>query len=299
MKKVIVTGANGFLGSYLLPKLVRSGYEVTAISRSLRGSQSLDPVRWVSVNLFDYQAVKQCFDLVRPDLLIHLAWCTENGQFWSSAKNFTWSDATAKLLHVFKDAGGRKVVIAGTCAEYDWKYSWLMEEVTPTNPASVYGKCKDSTRQYAQYYGELNNIETIWARIFFPYGPGESRGKLIPSALASLLKNEPIECSHGEQYRDFIHIDDVALALNHLVNLTGVSGIFNVASSVPLKLKTLMHLSMSYFTDAFPPNFGAVAVASDEPMLVVGDNRKLVSTGWQPKITIEDGIRQYIEFLRT
>jgi len=114
-----------------------------------------------------------------------------------------------------------------------------------------------------------------------------------------LLKNEPIECSHGEQYRDFIHIDDVALALNHLVNLTGVSGIFNVASSVPLKLKTLMHLSMSYFTDAFPPNFGAVAVASDEPMLVVGDNRKLVSTGWQPKITIEDGIRQYIEFLRT
>jgi len=299
LKKIIVTGANGFLGRYLLPKLIQCGYDVTAISSQPDYfSQRNDGVRWVNIDLFDEEKTKQCLHSVRPQILIHLAWYTEHGKFWESSNNFRWIDVTARLLECFKDAGGERLLIAGTCAEYDWRFSLLNENLTPTNPRTLYGKCKDITRQYAENFCTANDLELIWARIFFPYGPGESNNKLLPSILLSLIGRRAVQCSHGWQYRDFLHVDDVAFAITHLISLSGISGVFNIASGVPLRINSLVKICSEYFSECLPPDFGAITVPPDDPLLLVGDIGKLESTGWRQRIKIEEGVRDYIRFLQ-
>jgi len=296
--KVIVTGASGFVGKRLLPKLVRAGFAVTAITSRAISNEVSNDVVWLQGDLFDREQMKQVFDSVKPELLIHLAWDTEPGKFWSSVINFEWCRATATLLELFKNVDGQKVVMAGTCAEYDWSYGYLTEDATPAAPTTIYGQCKNATRQYTQEFCAQNKIEYVWARIFFPYGPGENSNKLIPLVVNALKKREEVRCTHAQQYRDYLHIDDVASALCHLVATSNVSGVFNIASGVPLKLESLVQACAQSFN--YPPllKFGAIDVAADDPMMLVGDIRKLKQLGWQPSISLEDGLRTYIDLLR-
>ena len=296
--KAIVTGASGFVGKSLLPKLARAGFAVTAITSRTPPNQALDEVIWFQGDLFDREQMKQILDAVKPDLLIHLAWDTEPGKFWSSVVNFEWCRATATLLELFKNAGGKKVVMAGTCAEYDWSYGYLTEDVTPIAPKTIYGQCKNTTRQYTQTFCAQNKIEYVWARIFFPYGPGENSNKLIPLVVNALEKREEVRCTHAQQYRDYLHIDDVASALCYLANTAKASGVFNIASGIPIKLESLVQACAQSFNYAPLLNFGAINVADDDPMMLVGDIRKLKQLGWQPAISLEDGLRTYIDLLR-
>jgi nucleoside-diphosphate-sugar epimerase len=296
--KAIVTGASGFVGKSLLPKLACAGFAVTAItSRAISNHLSNDAM-WLQADLFDREQMKQIFDSVKPDLLIHLAWDTEPGKFWSSVVNFEWCRVTATILELFKNAGGKKVVMAGTCAEYDWSYGYLTEDVTPAVPKTIYGQCKNITRQYTQLFCAQNKIEYVWARIFFPYGPGENSKKLIPLVVSALEKREEVRCTHAQQYRDYLHIDDVASAFCHLANTADASGVFNIASGIPLKLESLVQACAQPFNYAPLLKFGAIDVAADDPMMLVGDIRKLKQLGWQPAVSLEDGLRTYIDLLR-
>lgn len=177
--KIAVTGALGFIGQYVLPLLVTSGHEVFGLTRR-HGVRSSDGVRWITANLLDEKSTCTAIEAIRPDSMLHLAWYTKHGHFWASAENFSWCEATIRLLEIFHRVGGRRIVIGGTCAEYDWSYGYCIEDKTPTVPQTIYGKCKNVTRQYAQRYCQLHDLELAWGRIFFPYGPGEPRGGLCP-----------------------------------------------------------------------------------------------------------------------
>lgn len=296
--KAIVTGARGFIGKRLLPMLVRKGFDVSSITSQPVQNELLNGVEWFQGDLFDRVRMKEIFDDIRPDVLIHLAWETKPGKFWTSASNFEWSHTTATLIELFKNAGGKKVVMAGTCAEYDWSYGYLTEDLTPTVPNTIYGQCKNTSRKYIEEFCAQNQIDFVWGRVFFPYGPGENSNKLIPMIINALQKNEQVRCTHGQQYRDYIHVDDVAAAFCHLASTANISGVFNIASGVPTKLETLVHACAEAFIHAPLPNLGALSVAADDPMMLVGDVRKIKQIGWQPSIPLEDGLKTYIEFLR-
>ncbi|OQA32756.1 MAG: dTDP-6-deoxy-L-talose 4-dehydrogenase (NAD(+)) [Betaproteobacteria bacterium ADurb.Bin341] len=292
--KIAVTGANGYIGRYVLPLLVARGHEVLAISNRVDQTDEAG-LRWLEADLLDTEACRRVMIENRSEGLLHLAWYAEHGKFWTAPENFAWMQTTSCLLEAFRDAGGRRAVLAGTCAEYDWSYGYCVEDKTPLAPRSIYGKCKDETRQFAEAFCQANGIGFAWARIFFPYGPGEPEARLLPSVLRSLCLGQPVKCSHGRQFRDFIHVSDAAAALTHLLVTSQKNGAFNIASGEPMRLGALVQLCANHFPEALPIEFGAVPVAADDPPMLVGSAEKLLESGWCPQISVDEGIARYVK----
>lgn len=296
--KVAVTGAAGFVGKYLLPLLLQAGHEVVAISRKPAPGNAGD-VKWVQANLLDHAGSVRIMQEIRAEVLIHLAWYTEHGRFWAAAENFAWSAATVSLVQEFHRAGGRRFVAGGTCAEYDWAYGYCVEGETPLKPSSVYGKSKDVTRQFLESHTRAHDLEFAWGRIFFPYGPGEPSTRLIPSTLRSLGSDVTVKCSHGRQFRDFIHVSDVASAFAHMALHDAISGCYNVGTGQPTRIAEVVRSCAAQFPQSSSEiQFGAIATQAGEPGMLVADVEKLCSTGWKPSVSLEAGLRDYARVLQ-
>ena len=123
--RVLVTGATGYIGRHTLPILVRSGHTVHATSRTLPdlAARSRVPAAWHSVDLLTPGAPEWIIEQVRPEAVLHFAWNATPGVYWTAADNADWEEATVSLFSAFADAGGRRFVGAGTCAEYDWSHA--------------------------------------------------------------------------------------------------------------------------------------------------------------------------------
>jgi nucleoside-diphosphate-sugar epimerase len=144
-----------------------------------------------------------------------------------------------ELVEQFVAEGGRRVVVAGTCYEYDQRYGWCHEQRTPTNPDSIYGVCKNALRQMLSAYCQSVDVSFAWPRIFFLFGPHEHPNRLVPSVIRSLLNGEPAKCSHGRQLRDFLYVEDLAEALVALCE-SDVQNEINIGSGEPMTLAQIV-----------------------------------------------------------
>jgi len=198
MKKVLVTGATGFIGQYCLPLLLERGFEVHAVtSKDLDEAES--DIYWYRADLLDSEQAKRVMAKVKPSHLLHLAWHTVPGEYWTSTENLRWVQASLDLLQNFVSHGGYRVVMAGTCAEYDWKWGFCSEDTTPLTPETLYGVCKHSLQSMLDAFSKQTGLSSAWGRIFFVYGPHEHPGRLVSSVIRSVLKGEPAHCSHCKQ----------------------------------------------------------------------------------------------------
>src|SRR3954447_5098583 len=141
MKRVLVTGAGGFIGRHVIRPLWESGFEVHTVSR--RTTVQADGEHLADLhNVDEMQAV---LERVRPSHLLHLAWYVKHGEFWTSLENVRWLSSSANLLLAFSEIGGKRVVSAGTCAEYQRGHDICVEDATPCRPSTLYGSSKLST----------------------------------------------------------------------------------------------------------------------------------------------------------
>jgi nucleoside-diphosphate-sugar epimerase len=295
-RRVLITGAGGFLGRFVAQSLVRAGHQVVALSRERRAAEM--NVRWVKCDLLDESQHRQAIQEARADTLVHLAWCTEHGSFWGSPGNFAWTKATLSLVQQFAQNDGSRAFVAGTCAEYDWNYGYCVEGVTPANPRTVYGTCKDATRRLVEAVAASAKMQFAWGRIFFPFGPGEPAERLIPSVIRSLLSGDAVRCSHGMQYRDFLYAEDAGEAIAHLACGTEASGVFNISSGEPTRIAAVVNHCVERIRPDAKPDFGAVQAPADDPPMLVGDNERLRSTGWRQRISWQEGVSRMVDQLR-
>lgn len=281
--RVLLTGATGFVGKQVLTALAAVDCEIVAITSRTEPMEGSAGIKWVRANLLDEHECATAVMNAQADILIHMAWFAEHGKFWSAPENFDWSRATLQLFQAFIRIGGKRAVFAGTCAEYDWQYGYCTEGVTPTEPSTIYGQCKDAARRLTKALAQQSGVEWVWGRIFSPFGIGEPENRLLPSVINSLLRHEPVLCSHGQQYRDFMAVEEVAAAFAHLACKTNVSGEFNVSTGKPTRLSALVDCCVNHLKSEVRPQYGAVRVSDNDPPMLVGDNLKLKSTGWKPQ----------------
>ena len=296
MKRVLLTGASGFVGRHCFEALSACDYEVHAVS-SVAGVAT-PGVHWHQANLLADAEVSELLAEVQPTHLLHCAWCAEPGKYWTDPENLRWVEAGLHLLQSFAAVGGRRVVAVGSCAEYDWRDGYCSEQTTPLKPATIYGKCKHAFQILLDAWSETTGISAAWGRLFFLYGPHEDQRRLVASVICSLLKDQPARCSHGQQIRDFLYVRDAAAALVALLD-GEVAGPVNIASGVPVSLQQVIEEIANQLERPGLVKMGALPAPENEPAQLLADIARLRDeVGWSPKFALAAALRETIDWWR-
>jgi nucleoside-diphosphate-sugar epimerase len=294
-KRVLVTGATGFIGKHALPELAARGYEVYALARN--STMNGDNIIAISGDLLAPGEAERIIDTVKPSHMLHLAWNATPGKFWTALDNLDWVAASLRLSRAFARSGGRRAVYVGTCAEYDCSYDLMKEDETPLRPRTLYGKAKASLHQLVMEAATQTGISTAWGHVFFLYGPHEPQGRLIPQVITGLLNGQIIACTAGTQERDFMHVSDVARALVLLL-LSDWEGAANIASGHCAPIRDALDFLATLARRDDLIQFGARPMPSDESPRMAASTRALNEIGFVPKYELNDGLLDTFEWWR-
>lgn len=292
-KRVLVTGASGFVGRNVVSEFLERGYEVHAIIHS-KFLPACDNLVQYHIDLMNSDSVinflaKNCFKN-----LVHLAWYVGQG-CQTSDVNLDWVCLSLNLLKQFQKYGGKKVLITGSVSEYDYNYGYLSEDLTPLNNEFLYGKSKAALYVLSKAFCELNNLDFKWARLFNIYGPNEKETRLMPSVILSMLKGEDVKVSNCKKFQDYLYVEDVAKAIVMLFE-SGVNGAVNICSGRPVQLQTIVEKIAQYMDFKGKILWGAIPSYFSQE-IVVGNNLKLKNeVKFEPKYTLEEGLKSDINW---
>ena len=290
-KRVVLTGAAGFIGRAAVPHLLERGFEVCEFGRSPSG---VPGTSHYPIDLLR-EDPSEPFAAIAPTHLLHLAWCTDPGQFWFDPANVDWVGVSARLLSAFAKARGDRAVLAGTCAEYDWRYHTLVEGNTPLCPATLYGRAKASLFELAAAAAPVWKVSFAWGRVFFPYGPTEKPGRLVSTLIDGLAARRPVACSAGTQARDFMHVDDVGRAFAELLD-SKVVGPVNIASGEPRAVRELIEIVARQMNGLDLIQLGARPLQPHEPPFMAAATERLAcEVGFKPRFSLEEGLRDTVD----
>jgi nucleoside-diphosphate-sugar epimerase len=294
--RVLVTGATGFVGRQTLGPLRELGFEVHVVGRHAPDDPAIN---FHCGNLFDPDSAAGIVREVKPSHLLHLAWDTEPGRFWNSPLNLDWVGASLAILRAFAEAGGKRAVMAGTCAEYRWGSDQALDEMgSELAPSTLYGVSKDALRRVVFAFAETASLSVAWGRIFFLYGPQEKAGRLVSDAIAALDSGQPFATTDGRQLRDFMHVEDVARAFAALL-ASDVGGAVNIATGQAVAVRAVL--------EAIADETGAHGMlrlgarprpADDPPVIVAASDRLRYEVGFTPRYAIGEGVAQAVRWWR-
>lgn len=291
--RVLLTGATGYFGHHVLQSLQRSGIPVVVVGRTAPAPGLLRDSAFVQADLLECTDWSSLVEQAQATHLLHVAWYTEYGKYWDSPMNLRWLDASLRLADAFCEAGGQHVLMAGTCAEYDWSHGYCREGITPLQPATLYGVAKDASRRVVAAICAKHRVPFAWGRLFYPYGSREVPSRLVPSLIEALQGRRPAFGVNLRAYRDFVAVDEAADGFVALVRQKA-AGDFNVSSGEPVQLRQLV-VQIARLLGADPAPILALENARQgEPALLVGDSARLQALGWRPSLDLTKGLEQMI-----
>lgn len=272
-KVVLLTGANGFVGSQILKVLLELNVLVRCIVRE--GSVSKLPTQ--SDSLESLVFTKDLFNeneewweksLQNVDTVIHAAWYAEHGKYLQSPKNIDCLQGTLRLAKGAARAGVRRMVGIGTCAEYQTSSQKLTTE-NPLNPLSPYAAAKAAAFLCLSQWLPPQGIEFAWCRLFYLHGEGEDPRRLIPFLRERLALGKPVELTSGNQIRDFLDVKTVAHQIVQAA-LGSTTGALNIASGIPASVRKIAESIADEYGRRDLLLFGARADNPFDPPYVVG-----------------------------
>ena len=281
MKRVLVTGASGFIGRALVPVLLDRGFEVHGAARTPQPITA--GVRWHRADLLTEAGRAHALSVSRPTHLVHLAWEARPGRYREDPVNRIWAAASIDLLARARADGVGRILGIGSCLEYG-PQDGPCEEFAECRPTTLYGQTKLAAAEAYIAAG------AAWGRVFVPFGPHEPEERLIPSLIRSLLAVQSIDCSHGEQLRDFVYVDDLAQMIAAVL-ASELTGVVNLASGETRSLRGVITHIADRMKAAHLVRFGAIAATGvDAEPILAASIRKLRSvTAGVLSIGFEEG----------
>jgi len=276
--KVLVTGATGFIGNYVVEELLRRRRNVIASSSN---EQKASKTEWYgkiiyipfdlenfddSINYYEF------FD--RPDIHIHLAWEGLPNYKSSFHEEINLPRHFAFLTNLIRN-GLTDLTVTGTCFEYGMQEGNLKEDMA-ARPGNPYGRAKDRLRKELEKLKDQYDFSFKWVRLFYMYGKGQNANSLLSQLEKALAEGEEVfNMSGGEQVRDFLPVSVVAENIVKISLQKKVEGIINNSSGEPVTVKSFVESYLQKINKRIILNLGFYPYPDYEPMAFWGDTTKL------------------------
>jgi len=278
MKRVLVTGATGFIGHYVIEALLKAGHTVIATSSNEAKAKEkswFQKVHYISFDLKQFEQntnYQKYFD--NPDTVIHLAWegLPNYKATFHTEENLPRHFAFLKNLVM---NGQKDITVTGTCFEYGMQQGCLSEAME-AEPANPYAIAKDTLRRQMQDLQTLADFQLKWVRLFYMWGAGQNPNSLLSQLDRALENGDTVfNMSGGEQVRDFLPVEKVAAYIVAIALQQKVSGIINCCSGRPVKVKDFVTDYLKAKGKTITLNLGYYSYPDFEPMEFWGDINKL------------------------
>ena len=277
--KILVTGATGFIGNYVIEQLLSDHVDIIATSTNIDKAKSkdwFDKVTFIPFSLSEVNGehlnLYEAFG--KPDKVIHLA--------WGGLPNY-------KSLHHFEKElfcqyaflknlvqnGAKDITVTGTCFEYGMQQGCLSEDMA-TQPSNPYALAKDTLRKFLQELQKTERFSLKWVRLFYMYGKGQSPNSLLSQLDKALEEGEMVfNMSGGEQLRDYLPVKDVAKNIIGIATQDDIQGIINCCSGEPAPVKKFVENYLNKINQTIKLNLGYYPYSDLEPFAFWGDTKKL------------------------
>ena len=292
--RIVVTGASGFLGSWIC-RVLALNFEVIALVRPtsdvyrLGGIEDLNIINLETSEWADFIAIQ------KPDVLILADWWGVGNHHRNDERQFANIARIENLVRAARNAGVGSVIGVGSQAELG-PVSNLITEDLPDKPTTAYGAAKVEGRRKAAQILEGSKTRFAWMRIFSTYGALDSDTWLIPQLIDSLAAGRVMDLTKGEQKWSYLHAFDLARAFQSVIEQSSISGIVNVGNPATLHLKDAIQAIAEQLGVDGLLNFGALPYRSDQVMKLEPACESLTAIGWEPIVSFENGIKQTIQW---
>lgn len=282
MKKILVTGASGFIGNYVVRQLLSSNFAVIATSSDAGKAKQrpwYNEVRYIPFNLQEFAPTEDYYSFFeRPDHVIHLAWegLPNYKSLFHIEENLPRHFSFIKNLVVH---GCRDITVTGTCLEYGFREGALSEDMLAV-PANPYAVAKDSLRKFLEELRKLHPFSLKWMRLFYMHGEGQSSKSLLSQLDKAVEDGASVfNMSGGEQVRDYLPVEEVASIVITAAMQEQVGGVINCCSGIPVTIKDFVQDYCKRKNITIQLNFGYYPYPDYEPMRFWGDTTKLKRLG--------------------
>lgn len=301
LRKVIVTGGAGFIGSHIVDELINKNYQVTVIDNLITGNRSNlpDNIPFYHIDIKEKEHLETIFSKERPDIVIHLAAQTSVGDSVNRPSYDGHNNilATINILDCCKNYKVKKLIFASSAAVYGHTEHLPIKETNPLKPLSFYGLSKLTAEEYIQLYSKIFDLPYTILRFSNVYGERQnSHGEagVISIFINQALKQEPVTIfGDGLQTRDFIYVKDVAAA-NIAAIENGLNDTFNISSntrtSVNEVLKVISDINRKEFIKIHHPFKPGEIIDSQ-----LCNDKAINSLKWNPKYSLIEGLKEILK----
>lgn len=293
-RSILVTGATGFIGSRLCRALTAAGAIVHGVSRSAQSGGAC--ARWWRSDLAELDEVRRLLVNVRPTVIFHLASQVAGDRAAALVPSMLQANLlpAVNLLTAVTEQRSARLVLTGSLEEPQPDGAWAV-------PSSPYAAAKYSAATYARMFYGLYQTPVVMLRLYMVYGPGQQdRRKLVPHTILSALDRRAPDLSSGQRRVDWIYVDDVVRAFLAAAAAPGIDGrTLDVGSGTLVTVRAVVDRLLRRIDPSIAPHFGAVPERPFEQERVADVATSAAAIGWQPRVTLDQGLQRTIEWYRT
>jgi UDP-glucose 4-epimerase len=299
--KILLTGAAGFVGSFVVEQLLKLHYRVAVILRpntdTWRIKALMNQCTVIKHSLEQIELAEEELTQFSPDVFIHLAWEGVSGDKRDAAEQITVNLALlTRLFFVVKRAGVHTIIGLGSQAEFG-VLNQAADELHPTQPTTLYGVAKLGACHLLRVLCDSHHIRFVWHRLFSAYGPKDHPGSFIAFLIRTLVAGNMPQLTAGTQLWDFIFIEDAAAAIIKTMANPKASGLFNLGSGKPVTIRSVAEELGRIINPGLALTFGHIPFSANQVMHLEADIshlQKMVS--WQPEVCLSEGLNRTLEW---
>jgi UDP-glucose 4-epimerase len=301
MKKLLITGGAGFIGSAVIKEFQKYDYEIFVMDNLSFGNREFIKINddhFLNMDILDREKVFDAISKIRPQVILHLAaihfipYCNEHPH---ESANIN-IQGTMNILDAAEAAKPEQVFFASTAAVYPI-YDEAVSEKHSTGPMDIYGLSKLAGERLCNEFHLKTGITTIICRFFNAFGPNETNPHLIPEIQNQVNAGmRKIKLGNLTPKRDFIHTYDMAAAVKTLLDKvkSGID-IFNLGRGIEYSVTEIVDAFSRQIGEKIEIEVEQSRVRKVERMHLLANVDKLKSLGWEPKIGIDEGIRTMVK----